>query len=84
MNKKIPHFQSDEEAEAFVAEDISDYITAENFKRVRFEFLPKDTKINMRLPLSLLENIKQVAEKQGISYQKYIRMTLEQATQRGL
>jgi predicted DNA binding CopG/RHH family protein len=82
MSKKLPPFQSDEELEAFMEQDISEYINKENFRPVRFEFLPKDAKINMRLPMPLLENIKQAAQERGISYQRYIRMALEQSLQR--
>jgi predicted DNA binding CopG/RHH family protein len=79
MEKNFPIFQNDQEIEDFMEQDLSDYIHAGNFSPVQFEFLPKDAKINMRLPVSLLENIKQTAKQQGISYQRYIRMTLENA-----
>ena len=41
MSSKIPEFRTDEELEAFLKQDLSDYITPENFKPARFEFLPK-------------------------------------------
>jgi predicted DNA binding CopG/RHH family protein len=79
MKKKLPIFQSDEEIESFMEQDISEYIHADIFRPAAFEFMPKDAKINMRIPLPLLETIKKTAQVQGISYQRYIRMTLEQA-----
>ncbi len=80
MSRKIPGFKSDEEAEAFLEQgDLSDYIGAENFARATFEFLPKDTKINLRVPRPLLEAVKQQARHEGMSYQKYIRRVLEQS-----
>jgi predicted DNA binding CopG/RHH family protein len=81
MSKKLPTFHSDEEIESFMEQDISEYINKENFRPVQFEFMPKDAKINMRLPLPLLENIKRTAQERGISYQRYIRMALEQSLQ---
>lgn len=79
MKKKLPTFRNDEEIESFMEQDISEYINAENFRLAQFEFMPKDAKVNMRLPLPLLENIKKTAQARGISYQRYIRMALEQA-----
>ena len=77
----MPELRTDEEAERFVEEaDLTEYDLS-GFKPVQFEFLPKDTKINMRIPTPLLESIKETAEKQGMSYQRYIRMTLEQSLQ---
>jgi predicted DNA binding CopG/RHH family protein len=38
MSKKIPEFRTDEELEAFLEQDLSDYVTPENFKPARFEW----------------------------------------------
>ena len=77
MKKKIPHFKTDEEAEAFLEQDLTDYLHPENFKRVRFEFETKSENINLRVAPTLLTNIKKKAKKLGIPYQRYIRMVLE-------
>jgi predicted DNA binding CopG/RHH family protein len=77
MSKKIPHFNTDEEAEAFLEQDLSDYLDPENWHPVRFEFLPKTKVVNMRFSMPLYDAVRQMAEKQGISYQRYIRQTLE-------
>ena len=50
MKKKLPELKTDEEAEAFVEQaDLTEYDLS-NFKRVRFEFLPKSAKVNLRTP----------------------------------
>jgi hypothetical protein len=37
MKKKFPVLRTDEEAEAFLDQDLSDYLHAGNFRRVRFD-----------------------------------------------
>lgn len=77
--KKIPEFGTDEELAAFLEQDLSDYITAENFKPARFEFLPKTRQVNLRFSEALLDAVRQRAQEQGISYQRYIRQAVERA-----
>jgi predicted DNA binding CopG/RHH family protein len=79
MRKKIPRFKTDEEAEKFLEQDLTDYIDRRNFKKVTFEFLPKSEKITLRLPPQLLSSVRKKAEREGISYQKYIRRVVEES-----
>jgi predicted DNA binding CopG/RHH family protein len=77
MSKKLPTLRSDEEAEAFLdAADLSEYDLSE-MKPIKFEYLKKSAKLNMRLPERLLAAIKAKADAQGIPYQRYIRQVLE-------
>jgi predicted DNA binding CopG/RHH family protein len=77
MSKKLPALRSDEEAEAFLdSADLSEYDLSE-MKPIKFEYLRKSAKLNMRLPESLLAAIKARADAQGIPYQRYIRQVLE-------
>ena len=77
MSKKLPTLRSDEEAEAFLdSADLSEYNLSE-MKPIKFEYLRKSAKLNMRLPESLLAAIKAKADAQGIPYQRYIRQVLE-------
>ena len=79
MKKTIPTFETDEEAEAFVAEaDLSEYDLSGG-EVVRFELKPKDKSVNLRLPESLLTAVKERARRAGIPYQRFIRMALERA-----
>jgi predicted DNA binding CopG/RHH family protein len=72
---------TDEEAEAFLEQDLSDLDFAQ-FKPVRFEFARKDARVNMRLPEPLLEAVKARAKARGIPYQRFIREALEHAVAR--
>lgn len=77
MKKKIPAFKTDKAAERFVDEvDLSDYVLS-GATPVRFEFEKKASRINMRLPDSLLNAVKAKAAVRGIPYQRLIREVLE-------
>jgi predicted DNA binding CopG/RHH family protein len=77
MKKQLPVLNSDEAAEAFVANsDLTEYDLSA-FRQVEFEFQPKTERINMRLPKPLLDAVKAAAVKAGVPYQRYIRQVLE-------
>lgn len=77
--KKLPALESDEEAETFVAKaDLTQYDLSAMVP-VRFEFLPKTERVNMRLPEDLLNSVKERAKREGVPYQRYIRLALERA-----
>jgi len=78
MNKKVPRLRTDEQAEAFLAQDLSK-LDFSQFKTARFEFERKDEQINMRVPKQLLAAVKARAKARGIPYTRFIRETLEQA-----
>ena len=78
MRKKVPRLKTDEQAEAFLAQDLSK-LDFSQFKPVRFEFEKKDEQINMRVPRPLLAAVKACAKARGIPYTRFIRETLEQA-----
>ena len=78
MKKKVPKLASDEEAEAFLEQDLSD-LDFSQFKPVRFEFEKKTARVNMRLPQPLLDAVKKRAARRRIPYQRFIREALEKA-----
>ena len=78
MKKKVPRLKTDREAEAFLAQDLSN-LDFSQFKPTRFEFEKKDEQINMRVPKPLLAAVKAQAKARGIPYTRFIRETLEQA-----
>jgi predicted DNA binding CopG/RHH family protein len=78
MRRKVPRLGTDEQAEAFLAQDLSK-LDFSQFKIVRFEFEKKDEQINMRVPKPLLAAVKARAKARGIPYTRFIRETLEQA-----
>lgn len=79
MKKRLPVLRTDEEAERFVeTADLTEYDLSQ-FKPARFEFVAKTERVNMRLPKPLLDGVKARAEAEGMPYQRYIRMALEEA-----
>jgi predicted DNA binding CopG/RHH family protein len=74
--RKVPRFESDQEAEAFLDQDLSD-LDFSQFKPMRFELEPKSASLNMRLPAALLDAVKARAKARGIPYTRYVRMLLE-------
>ena len=77
--KKLPKLRSDRAAERFVADaDLSTY-NLSGLKPARFEFAPKEARINMRLPGELLAAVKRAAARDAVPYQRFIRRALENA-----
>lgn len=82
MNKPLPTLTTDKAAERFVDEaDLSEYDLSA-FKPHSFEFAKKSKQVNMRFPEALLEAVKAKAAAQGMTYQRFIRQTLEAALRR--
>jgi predicted DNA binding CopG/RHH family protein len=76
--KKVPRLKTDKQAEAFLAQGLSD-LDFSQFKPARFEFEKKEEQINMRMPKPLLAAVKARAKARGIPYTRFIRETLERA-----
>ncbi|HTR13115.1 MAG TPA: CopG family antitoxin [Roseiarcus sp.] len=70
---------TDEEAEAFLEQDLSD-LDFSQFKPVKFEFPAKAARLNMRLPVPLLDAVKAKAKARGVPYTRFVREVLEQVT----
>ncbi|MBI1740182.1 MAG: hypothetical protein HYR57_04800 [Candidatus Koribacter versatilis] len=79
MKKKIPTFKSDRAAAAFVDKaDLSRYDIS-GAQLMRFEIKRKDKSINLRLSEELYDAVRERAARAGLPYQRFIRLTLEQA-----
>jgi predicted DNA binding CopG/RHH family protein len=76
--RKVPRFKTDEEAEAFLEQDLSD-LDFSQFKPMHFEFEPKDESVNLRMSKALLKAVRNRAKRRGIPYQRYIRQAIERA-----
>ena len=76
--RTVPVMTTDEEAEAFLEQDLSD-LDFSQFKKVNWELLAKDARVNMRLPAPLMTALKARAAARGIPYQRLIRELLEAA-----
>ena len=82
MKQPIPSFETDDEAERFVAEaDLTDYDLSGG-RVVHFEFQPKSAQLNMRLPAPLLAAVKALAGARGIPYTRLVREMLEREVAR--
>ena len=79
MKRPIPTIRSDKQAEDFVAKaDLADYDLSGG-QVVRFEMRPKDKAVSLRLPEKLLEAVRSEAKREGVPYQRFIRMAIESA-----
>ena len=83
MSKKSPALKSDKEAENFLAQDLSDYISAENLAPYPFEYRPTQKSVNLRISEELLSAVRAAAQRHGIPYQRYICQALETALNQG-
>jgi predicted DNA binding CopG/RHH family protein len=80
--KPFPRLDTDEEAERFVeTADLSEYDFS-GFEPTRFEFEPKAAQLNMRVPQSLLDALKERARHRGIPYTQFIRELMEREISR--
>ena len=79
MKKRLPKLRSDEEAEKFLEQDLSDYIHSGNFALTSFEYAPKDKTVSLRLSAALLSAIKLISKKRHVPYQRFIREMLERS-----
>jgi predicted DNA binding CopG/RHH family protein len=70
---------SDEEAEAFLEQDLSD-LDFSQFNSVEFEYQAKAARLNMRLPVTLLDAVRAKAKARGVPTTRFVREVLERAT----
>ena len=79
MKRKIPAFKSDRAAAAFVDKaDLTEYGLS-GATLTRFEIKPKDKSVNLRLSSQVYDAVRKRAARAGVPYQRFIRLTLEQA-----
>jgi predicted DNA binding CopG/RHH family protein len=76
--KQIPKFKNEKaEAEFWSSHDSAEYIDYAHSKRAAFPNLKPTTRtISIRLPESLIEHIKQLANKRDVPYQSLIKIFL--------
>jgi len=79
MDKKFPRVKTDQEIEALLEGDMSEYANPANWAKVTFEFQPKTKTVNLRLSEELLERVKTASKQEGIPYQGYIRRSIERS-----
>ena len=78
--KKIPKFKSEvKEVEFWATHDSTEYIDYSKAKRIVFPNLKPSTKtISIRLPESLIEHLKVLANKRDVPYQSLLKMFLSE------
>ncbi len=84
--KKIPKFKSEEEeAEFWSTHDSTEHVDYSKAKRVIFANLKPSTRtISIRLPESLIEHLKLLANKRDIPYQSLLKMFLAEKVEEEL
>lgn len=82
--KKIPKFKNEDEERKFWSKsDSTDYIDWENSKKGTFPNLKPSTKtISLRLPESMLDELKLIANKRDVPYQSLIKIMLKERIDR--
>lgn len=80
MPKQIPKFKNeDEEREFWATHDSTEYLDWEKAQPVVFPKLKPSTKtISLRLPESMLNKIRLLANKRDVPYQSLIKMFLQE------
>ena len=86
MSKSIPKFKNEDAEREFWSEhDSSEYLDWKSAERVMFPNLKPSTKsISLRLPESLLDALRQMANERDIPYQSLIKMILQERIERDL
>ncbi|MBI2119524.1 MAG: BrnA antitoxin family protein [Elusimicrobia bacterium] len=84
--KTIPKFKSeDEERDFWAIHDSTNYIDLSKAKRVTFPNLRRTTKlVAINMPISLLDNLKFLANKMDIAYQSLMKMFLSERVKKEL
>jgi predicted DNA binding CopG/RHH family protein len=80
MSKPIPEFKNEDEERLFWAEnDSSEYVDWSKAKRLVFPNLKPTTRaISLRLPESMLDELRQLANQRDVPYQSLIKVFLRE------
>ena len=86
MSKKTPKFKNeDAEREFWATHDSTEYIDWKKAERVTFSNLkPSVRKISLRLPESMLEELKLLANKKDVPYQSLLKIFLAERIEKEL
>ena len=86
MSKQIPKFKNeDEEREFWATHDSTEYMNWNRTERITFSNLkPSVKKISLRLPESMLEELKLLANKRDVPYQSLLKIFLAERIEKEL
>ena len=82
--RKIPEFKNEaEEFEFWSREDSTEYVDWSKAKRIKFPNLkPTLRTISVRLPVSMIEDLKVLANRRDVPYQSLLKMFLAERLER--
>lgn len=83
MKKNVPQFKSeDQERDFWSSQDSTEYVDWEKAKRVSLPNLKPSTRtISVRLPESMLDDLKMLANKKDVPYQSLLKVFLSERIQ---
>ena len=86
MKRKIPEFKNDdEEREFWSSHDSAEYVDWKKAKRIILSNLRPSVKtISLRLPESMLEALKLIANKRDVPYQSLVKVFLAERIEQEL
>jgi predicted DNA binding CopG/RHH family protein len=86
MSKQIPKFKNeDQEREFWASHDSTDYINWDKAEKITFSNLkPSVKKISLRLPESMIEELKLLANKRDVPYQSLLKIFLAERIEKEL
>jgi len=86
MSKQIPKFKNeDEEREFWASHDSTDYINWDKAEKITFSNLkPSVKKISLRLPETMIEELKLLANKRDVPYQSLLKIFLAERIEKEL
>ena len=86
MKKRLPKFKNeDQEREFWASHDSTEYLDWKEAERVVFANLkPSVKKISLRLPESMLEELKLLANKRDVPYQSLMKIFLAERIKKEL
>jgi predicted DNA binding CopG/RHH family protein len=84
MKKQVPEFRSEDEERRFWAKhDFTEFIDWQAAQRRRFPNLkPSLRTISLRLPVSMIEELKVLANKRDVPYQSLLKVFLAERLER--
>lgn len=84
--RKIPLFKNEiEESKFWMTHDSTDYVDWSKAKQVSFPNLKRSTQsVLIRFPVSLISDLKVIANKKDVPYQSYVKIILAEAVKREL
>ncbi|THB76745.1 MAG: hypothetical protein D6B25_08865 [Desulfobulbaceae bacterium] len=86
MSKQIPKFKNEEEEREFWAtHDSTEYVNWDKAERITFSNLkPSVKKISLRLPETMIEELKLLANKKDVPYQSLLKIFLAERIEKEL